>query len=132
MLSGDMTIGKLSDHTGVKVETIRYYEKVGLMPLPPRKEGGHRVYRAEHVGRLKFIRRGRELGFSLDDIHTMLGIEEQPPTCDEVYALAQRHLNDVRQKIRDLKRLEKSPSETAKQCHGGLTEECAIIQALSI
>ncbi len=127
----EITIGTLSAHTDVKVETIRYYEKIGLMPTPPRKDGGHRIYGEDHQARLRFIRRGRELGFPLDDIRRMLGIEDNEPNCAQVYEIAQAHLQDVRAKMKDLKRLEKKLTEVSKRCERGDSTDCAIIQALS-
>ena len=104
----EVTIGKLSNHTGVNIETIRYYEKIGLMPKPPRKEGGHRIYDDTLTNRLRFIRRGRELGFSLEDIRMMIGLEDGEPSCEQVHAMTQLHLDNIRQKIVDLKKLEKT------------------------
>lgn len=131
MRGQEITIGKLSDHTGVKVETIRYYEKIGLMPSPPRKSGGHRLYGPQFVDRLCFIRRGRELGFSLSDIRKLFGLEDGQPTCEQVHALTQEHIKDIRRKIADLKKLERTLSETAKQCLKDSTPDCAVIHALS-
>lgn len=130
MSAYEITIGKLSDHTGVKVETIRYYEKIGLMPQAPRKQSGHRVYNNDLADRLKFIKRGRELGFSLDDIRALLGLGDRKPTCRKVYRITSAHLDVVRKKIEDLKKLEKTLSGVAKKCDRNETPDCAIIKTL--
>ncbi|MCK5748928.1 MAG: helix-turn-helix domain-containing protein [Oricola sp.] len=126
----ELTIGKLSDQTGVKIETIRYYEKIGLMPAPPRTESGRRMYNDALADRLRFIRRGRELGFSLDDIRTLLGLEDQKPTCAEVFDITSAHVDLIRTKITDLKKLEKTLSTVAKECSRNKTPDCAIIKTL--
>lgn len=130
MSSFNLTIGKLSDQTGVKIETIRYYERIDLMPQPPRKESGHRVYGDAHVQRLRFIKRGRELGFSLDSIRGLIGLEDSKPTCAQVYDISTEHLGEIRKKIADLKKLEKLLSSMAKKCDQNETPDCAIIKGL--
>lgn len=127
----DITIGRLSESTGVKIETIRYYEKIGIMPNPPRTSGGQRAYGSAHRARLRFIKRSRDLGFSLDAVRSLLGLTDAPPTCGEVHAITTEHLNDVRNKIRDLKRLEKTLGAIAAECAGGDTPDCPIIGALA-
>lgn len=125
----NFTIGKLSKTTGVHIETIRYYEKIGLLSSPPRSEGGHRLYAEKHLGRLVFLRRSRELGFSIEEIRTLLGLlEEGDYTCKDIKAFTVQHLHDIRQKIRDLRKLEKALVEIASQCDGGPTQECPIIR----
>jgi len=124
-------IGALSDHTGVNIETIRYYEKIGLLPPPPRAASGHRVYDQGNAKRLMFIRRGRDLGFSLDEVRSLLGLEDKPPSCAEVHALTARHLAGIREKIAGLKRLERTLSKVAKECDDALTPDCPVIDALS-
>lgn len=127
----NLTIGALSRRAGVHIETIRYYERSGLMPKPPRSGGGHRLYHRDHLKRLVFIRRGRELGFSLEEIRALLGLVDGGGyTCGEVKALTERHLVDIRQKIADLRRLEKTLKEIASQCAGGSVPECPIIEGL--
>lgn len=127
----DITIGRLSDATGVKVETIRYYEKIGIMPNPPRTSGGQRIYAATHQARLKFVKRSRDLGFSLESVRTLLGLSDEPPSCGEVLAITMTHLQDVRHKIDDLERLEKTLSAIASECAGGETPNCPIIDTLA-
>ena len=127
----DMTIGKLSSKTGVNTETIRYYEKEGILPPPPRTESGYRVYTEEHCKRLMFVRRSRELGFSLNEIRTMLAmVDGGSLTCAEVKDVTITHLDDIREKISDLQKLEKTLQKIASQCKGGKTPNCPIIDAL--
>jgi MerR family mercuric resistance operon transcriptional regulator len=129
--AGKFTIGRLSRQSGVNVETVRYYERIGLLPPAPRTEGGHRVYDEGQLRLLTFIRRSRELGFSLDQVRALLGLVEGGSyTCDEVRDLAQRHLDDVRRKIADLRRLETTLATTVERCAGGTTPDCPVIDAL--
>ena len=128
----DITIGRLSSATGVKIETIRYYEKIGIMPNPPRSSGKQRIYSPTHLARLNFIKRSRDLGFGLDAVRSMLGLNDETPSCGDVHALTTEHLAEVRQKIADLKRLERTLSEITKECARGDTPDCPIIDALSI
>jgi len=125
-------IGALSERTGVNVETVRYYERIGMLPKPPRTEGGHRVYDDRHVKRLAFIRRCRELGFSLDDIRLLLKLVDGGDyTCAEVKAMTLDHAKTIRRKIADLRRMERVLKEMAAQCDGGDVPECPIVDALS-
>lgn len=126
----DYSIGALSRRSGVHIETIRYYERIGLLPNPPRTEGGHRLYRADHLDRATFIRRGRELGFTLEEIRDLLGLMDGGYTCGEVKDLALAHVADIRRKIADLRRMEKILKETASRCAGGNAPDCAIMDAL--
>ena len=126
-----VTIGGLSKQTGCNIETIRYYERIGLLPKPPRTEGGHRLYEREQIKRLVFIRRSRELGFSLDEIRTLLQlVDGKQYTCQEVKALTEEHLGDIKKKIADLKKLQKTLGEISAQCQGGQVPECPMIDAL--
>ena len=126
-----VTIGGLSRKTGCKIETIRFYEKIGLLPKPLRTEGGHRVYGADQIKRLVFIRRSRELGFSLDDIRALLAlVDGRRYTCKQVKDVADRHLATVRGKVADLRRLEKTLAGISAQCQGKQVPECPIIDAL--
>lgn len=132
MGAANFPIGVLSEQSGVNIETIRYYERIGLMPAPPRSEGRQRIYDLEHLRRLTFIRRGRELGFSLDQIRVLLGLEgEHELTCAEVKGLAESHIFEVRKKIRDLRRLERLLSELAARCHGRRVPGCPILDSLA-
>lgn len=126
-----VTIGTLSKCTGCNIETIRYYERVGLLPPPPRSPGGNRLYGSEHLKRLTFIRRSRELGFTLDEVRTMLSLVDGGAyTCADVQALSTQHLQSVRHKIRDLKTLEKTLAAIVSQCSGDKVPECPIIDVL--
>ena len=125
-------IGALSGATGVNIETIRYYEKIGLVPAPPRTEGRQRVYDSTHLKRLTFIRRGRELGFSLDEIRALLGLVRGGDlNCAEVKTMTERHVTDIRRKVKDLKRLERVLTELAGKCRGDAVPDCPILEALS-
>lgn len=113
----DLTRGRLAEITGVNLETIRYYEGIGLMPNPDRTPAGHRVYGDGHRRRLSFIRRGRELGFGVEEVRALLGLAEpQRRSCDEVRAIAAAHLQDVRARIADLMRLESLLATTVDGC----------------
>ncbi len=126
-----LTIGKLSQQTGVNIETIRYYEKAGLMPNPPRSEGGFRLYRYDHRRRLTFIRRCRELGFTMSEVRELLGlVDAHGYTCGEVQTLTLEHAKSVRGKIVDLRRMEKTLRAIASECSGSDVPDCPIIDAL--
>ncbi len=123
--------GVLAKQSGVNGETIRYYEKIGLMPDPIRSEGGHRLYNDTHLRRLLFIRRCRELGFTLEEIRGLLElVDEGDYTCAEVRDRTTVHLNDVKQKLRDLKKMQRTLKIMVSQCDGGLVPECPIIDTL--
>jgi len=126
-----VTIGGLSKQTGCHIETIRYYERIGILSKPPRSEGGHRLYEREQIKRLVFIRRSRELGFSLDEIRALLGlVDGKRYTCQEVKMVTDRHLEDVGRKISDLRKLQKTLKAITSQCEGGSVPDCPIIDAL--
>jgi MerR family mercuric resistance operon transcriptional regulator len=123
--------GDLARATGCNLETIRYYEKIGIMPDPPRSSKGYRNYDDTHVQRLKFVMRSRDLGFKLEEVRGLLGlVDDQSQTCAEVQAIAQDHLSDVRSKITDLERIERVLSETVARCTGDAAPECAVVDAL--
>lgn len=125
-------IGTLSKGTGVNIETIRYYERIGIMPKPPRTSGGQRIYETSHLKRLAFIRRSRELGFSLDEIRALLRLVDGGNyTCGEVHEMAVAHIADIRRKIADLRRMERVLKDMAAKCDGGDVPECPILDALS-
>ena len=127
----DFTIGRLSGATGVNIETIRYYERIGLTPRPPRSGGGRRLYDEAASRRLGFIRRARELGFSIDEIRALLALSGGNGKCADVHALTVRHLGDVKQKIADLRKLERTLARTAERCARDTSPDCPIIEALS-
>lgn len=122
------SIGVLSQSTGCKVETIRYYEKIGLMPEPARSEGGQRRYRRDHLERLTFIRHGRELGFTLDDIRELLALSASHQHADSI---ARRHRQAVEARIRSLTALRDELDRMIDECAHGHTGECRVIQTLS-
>ena len=129
---GDLTIGMLSRRTGVNIETIRYYERIGIMPAPPRSHGGHRIYDAGHLKRLAFIHRSRELGFSLDEVRALLALVDGGDyTCGEVHAMTMAHVADIRGKIADLRRMERVLTDMAARCEGGDIPDCPVLDALS-
>ena len=129
--SGALTIGQLSLRTGVSIENIRYFEKVGLLPSPPRTEGGHRSYGVEHERTLAFIRRGRELGFTPNEVRALLELRRPgKATCREGQGIARHHLDRVRAKIADLSRLERLLAETIEQCPGGAAPGCPVLDMI--
>lgn len=124
-------IGGLSRRSGVNVETIRYYERKGLLRNPPRTAGGHRSYTLEYLKHLTFIRRSRQLGFSMDEIRDLLRLVDSGSyTCGEVRSLTMEHLEDVRAKIADLRRMERSLVEMSSACEGGAAPDCPIVDSL--
>ncbi|MGB7290803.1 MAG: helix-turn-helix domain-containing protein [Thermodesulfobacteriota bacterium] len=126
-----ITIGKLSAKTGVNIETIRYYEKIRLMPKPYRSEGGNRLYNMEQAKRLAFVRRCRELGFPLDTVREFLKlVDKKNYTCAEIADISQHHLEDIRAKIRDLKKIENHMKDMLSQCNKNNTPACAFIDIL--
>lgn len=126
-----LTIGKLAETAAVNLETVRYYERIGLMPEPGRTAGGHRSYGREHARRLTFIRRARELGFSIEEIRTLLDLAEPGHTsCAEVKIVASSHLEQVRAKLDDLAKLERILTETIKRCSGQPSPTCPVLDML--
>lgn len=127
-----MSRGELAHATGSNIETIRYYEKTGMLPDPPRTQAGYRVYSPAHATRLRFILRARALGFSMTDIRGLLGLEDgTAPTCAEVKTRTERHLADVRTRIADLQRIETVLAATSAKCSGGNVPDCAVLQSLT-
>ncbi len=129
------SIGQLARRAGCKVETVHYYEKTGLMPEPPRTEGGHRCYALADVKRLNFIRRSRELGFSIEQIRELLRFIDEPDHyCGEIKAMAMQQAREVQKKIDDLERLKDGLNRMVAQCKGeGYSmDDCPIIEALYV
>ncbi|PCI34523.1 MAG: MerR family transcriptional regulator [Alphaproteobacteria bacterium] len=127
----DFRIGALSRQSGVKIETIRYYERIGVMPPPPRSQSGYRLYDDSHLRRLSFIRRSRHLGFSLEEIRGLLVlVDGHAYSCAQVQALTQDHLETTRRKIADLQKLEGVLGDMVAQCDGGLVPDCPVIDIL--
>jgi DNA-binding transcriptional MerR regulator len=127
-----LTIGQLGQATATKIETIRYYEKIGLLPKPERTRGNYRSYEGAHVTRLAFIRRARELGFSIEDVRELLELAgHRDRGCATVDHIVARHLDTTERKIEALKRLRRELRDTLASCKGGRIAECRVIQALS-
>lgn len=131
-MSGDrLSIGKVAARTGCNIETIRFYEKEGLLPPPGRTEGGHRLYTTEMVGRLVFVRRCRELGFSMAEIGQLLSlVDGDQVSCERVRDIADLHLLDIRSKIADLRKMERTLRDLSSQCSGDDVPQCPIIEVL--
>src|SRR5690242_9675951 len=127
-----MNIGELARATDTKPETIRYYERIGLLPVPPRTAGNYRAYAAKHVSRLTFTRRARDLGFSIEQIRALLDLADQKErSCDAVDAIARDHLADVKRKLADLAALRRELESLIGQCRHGTVAECRILEALA-
>ncbi len=125
------SIGEVARRSGVKIETIRFYERSGLLAPPPRTAGGHRVYGSAAAQRLNFIRRARELGFTLAQVRELLALaDKRGATCAEVERLARDHLAEVRGRIADLSRMDVVLSDLVTHCAGDTVPECPILEAL--
>ena len=124
-------IGELSRLAGVNIQTIRYYEKVKILPAPLRTAGGHRVYGPNKIRILGFIRRGRELGFTIDEIRALLDLRgPEKASCAEARKIARHHLGGIRAKIRDLVKLDRLLSKTLAQCSGKKAPDCPVLDIL--
>lgn len=125
-------IGELSRRTACNIETIRYYERIGVIPKPARR-GRYRSYRPEDVSRLRFARRARELGFALDEVRALLNLAAGgQASCLKARDLAASHLNDVRTRIADLRRMEVVLARTVRACDRGTAPGCPLIDTLSV
>ncbi len=123
----------LAKATGCNLETIRYYETIGVMPDPPRTAKGFRVYDNTHVARLRFVMRMRDLGFTLEEVRAYLRlVDDGNQTCAEVLERTRVHLVDVRRKLSDLKRVEATLVETIGKCSGQDVPECPILDAFAL
>ncbi|WP_334656093.1 helix-turn-helix domain-containing protein [Sphingomonas panaciterrae] len=126
-----MKIGELARATATKVETIRFYERIGLLPEPARTDGNYRDYGPDQLARLSFVRRARDLGFTLDQVRELLSLaDDRDRSCKAVDVVAREHLAQVDQKIADLRSLRKELSGMIDQCGQGVISECRIIEAL--
>lgn len=133
MNSGNLTIGALALQTNTKVETIRFYEKSGLLPAPARTQGNYRAYESSHLNRLSFIRRSRDLGFSLEQIRALLDLsDDRSRSCSAVDAIAQEHLVEVDRKITALQALRQELNRMLDVCHTGTVADCRIIESLGV
>jgi len=132
MMDNDFTIGLLARETGCKVQTIRYYEQIGLMPQPIRTVGNQRRYGPSHVARLAFIRHGRELGFPLDAIRVFLNLADDPErSCEAADRIARGQLQAVESRIVRLQALKLELERMIEQCRGGRIAECRVIEVLA-
>lgn len=127
-----MKIGELSRATGTNVETIRYYERIGLLPEPARTAGNYRSYGPEHRARLVFVRHSRELGFTIEEIRSLLDLSDDPTRdCAEADRIASTHLAQVEDKIAQLSLLRDELKRIVGRCRGGLAGDCRVIEALA-
>lgn len=125
-------IGTVAQRAGCGIDTIRFYEKIGVLQRPRRTESGRRIYGAAEIARLTFICRARELGFSLDEVRGLLSLAERDERrCEDVKQAAIRHRQDVRRKIADLRAVEATLGTLIRQCEAGGPAECPLIEALS-
>lgn len=130
--ASDLKRSDLARMTGCNLETIRYYESVGLMPDPPRSPAGHRRYGAAHVERLGFVMRARDLGFSMEEIRGLLSlVDHGSHTCAEVERLGRHQLDVVRAKIQDLRKIETTLAQTIARCTGASTPDCPLLDVLT-
>lgn len=127
-----MKIGELASRAGSNPETIRYYERIGMLPAPARTDGNYRDYGLEHVARLSFIRHARALGFELPDVRALLRLSDTPDQdCQEVDAITSEHLDAVETKIAQLEALRSELRRMLHQCRGGQIADCRITDSLS-
>ena len=127
-----LSIGSLAKATGTKVETIRYYESIGLLAAPARTKNNYRAYTPQHLARLSFIRGARALGFSIDQVQELLELADQKDiSCKAVDAIAREHLAEIDRKLRDLNTLRSELSNVIVQCGHGTISECRIIETLA-
>lgn len=127
-----MKIGEVAQASGCPIETIRYYERVGLATAPPRADNGYRAYESRDVDRLRFITRGRALGFGLEEIRSLLALAEDSSLgCDDVDQLARHHLEEIRIRMRELGRMARELERTISACHHGKRAHCSILQTLN-
>ncbi|WP_428491415.1 MerR family transcriptional regulator [Rhodopila sp.] len=127
-----MNIGQLARAADTKTETIRYYERIGLLPAPPRTAANYRDYSAPHVSRLSFTRRARNLGFSIEQIRALLDLADQnEQSCEAVDVIARQHLAEVNQKLANLTALRQELESLIGQCRRGTIAQCRILEALA-
>lgn len=127
-----MKIGQLASATGTKVETVRYYEKIGLLPPPARSAANYRAYGGDHLARLSFIRRARDIGFTIEAVRELLTLsDDKDRSCEGIDALASGHFAEVERKIRDLTALRAELHRVIGSCRHGTVADCKIIEALA-
>src|SRR5262252_1440765 len=126
-------IGELSRLSGVNIETVRYYERIKMLPVPQRTASGRRLYGATELRMLAFIRRSRELGFSLNEVRALLRLGAPGrASCSEVKVIATHHLEDIRAKLSDLKKLERLLAKTVTRCSGKKAPNCPVLDILDV
>ena len=126
------TIGQVAKSAGCKVQTIRYYEQIGLLPSPMRSEGNQRLYSEQDIHRLSFIRHARDLGFPLQAVRDLVSISDSPDhACEAADEIAAAQLQDVRARIQRLQALEKELSRMLDHCKGGKAADCLVLETLS-
>lgn len=126
-----MRIGELANATGVRVETIRFYEAEGVLPATTRTSGNYRVYNRDHLQRLSFVKRSRDLGFTLDQVRLLLRLaDDTDAPCAEVDALATDHIKQIDRKISDLRSLRRELASRLNNCSDGRIANCGIIESL--
>ena len=126
-----MKISRAAEASGCHLETIRYYERIGLLPQPDRTGSGYRVYGSADIERLRFIARGRDLGFSLEEIRSLLQLAgDEGLCCVDVDRLARSHLADIRTRLADLQRMANELERVIQGCQGGQRAECTILSTL--
>ena len=126
-----MKISNAAAASGCHLETIRYYERINLMPSPGRTASGYREYSEADVDRLRFITRGRDLGFSLEEIRSLLRLAQDPGiSCSEVDQIARKHLDDILARVEDLQRMARELERTIDHCAGGQRDQCTILGTL--
>ena len=131
-MSEDLTIGRLAREGGCKVQTIRYYEQIGLMPEPARTEGNQRRYGPRHAQRLAFIRHARELGFPLEAVRELLSLSDDAGrSCAAADAIARDHLVAVERRLARLTALKAELERMIEQCRGGSIADCHVIEVLA-
>lgn len=127
-----MAIGKLAEAAATKVQTVRYYEEIGLIKPFMRSQGGHRLYAPEHLRRLKFIRHARELGFGIDAIRELLNLADNPDmSCEAADIIARGQLEQVEIRLEKLKALRKELKRMVEECGHGRAGQCRVIEVLS-
>ena len=127
-----MKIGELSRATGTNIETIRYYERIGLLPAPDRTAANYRSYTGAHRSRLSFVRHSRDLGFTIEEIRSLLDLSDDPARdCGEADRIATAHLKQVEAKIAQLAVLRDELSRMLAQCRGGQVQSCRIMEVLA-
>lgn len=128
-----LTIGLFAKKAGVNIETIRYYERKGLLPEPKRRKSGYRIYSAEDIRRIEFIIRAKSLGFTLVEIKEILDLYKNPETkCEDMKKKAENKIEDIERKISSLTKIKKALKKLSKQCIGPVPlDQCSIIDFLS-